>query len=163
MPESAAIPLPPKATATFFYKYSGSSTPEHLERLRVIVQEHEIYLPTLPQLNDPADGRPRLAPLSEDEMSSFLYTMFVHNNPQLSQAELEHHREIIFYNVKRHGTKTLLKDMTEILHRDWKVTASIRCPRAMTTLASGQSTQGTIPVIVWSLRTRDLCSRPRET
>jgi hypothetical protein len=89
MPESAAIRLPPKATATFFYKYSGLSTPEHLERLRVIVQEHEIYLPTLPQLNDPADGRPRLAPLSEDEMSSFLYTMFVQNNPQLSQAELE--------------------------------------------------------------------------
>jgi len=118
MPESAAIPLPPKATATFFYKYSGLSTPEHLERLRVIVQEHEIYLPTLPQLNDPADGRPRLAPLSENEMSSFLYTMFVQNNPQLSQAELEHHREIIFYNVKRHGTKTLFKDMTEILHRE---------------------------------------------
>jgi hypothetical protein len=45
MPESAAIPLPPKATATFFYKYSGLPTPEHLERLRVIVQKHEIYLP----------------------------------------------------------------------------------------------------------------------
>jgi hypothetical protein len=63
---------PSKGDSYFFYKYSGLSTSEHLERLRVIVQEHEIYLPTLPQLNDPADGRPRLAPLSENEMSSFL-------------------------------------------------------------------------------------------
>src|ERR1700683_1473154 len=118
MQESAAIPLPPKATAPFFYKYSGLPTPEHLERLRVIIQEHEIYLPTLPQLNDPADGRPLLASLSEYEMSSFLYTMFVTNNPRLAQAELEHHREVIFYSVKQHGTKTLLRDMTEILHTE---------------------------------------------
>lgn len=118
MQTSVAIPLPPRATAPCFYKYSGLPTPEHLQRLRVIVQEHEIYLPTLPQLNDPADGRPILASLSEYEMSSFLYTMFVKNNPQMSQAELEHHREIIFYNVKRHGTATLLRDLTEILHKE---------------------------------------------
>jgi hypothetical protein len=118
MQKSAAIPLPPRATASFLYKYSGLPTAEYVERLRVIIQEHEIYLPTLPQLNDPADGRPRLTALSEDEMSSFLYTMFVRNNPQLSQAELENHTRIIFYNVKRHGTRTLLRDMTEILHRE---------------------------------------------
>jgi hypothetical protein len=33
-----AIPLPPKASVPLFYKYSSLATPEHLERLRVIVQ-----------------------------------------------------------------------------------------------------------------------------
>ena len=75
MPESAAIPLHPKATAPFFCKYSGLPTPEHLERLRVIVQEHEIYLPTQPQPTLPIEGQ-ALARLSEDEMTSlFLYTI----------------------------------------------------------------------------------------
>ena len=162
MPESAAIPLPPKATATFFYKYSGLSTSEHLERLRVIAQEHEIYLPTLPQLNDPADGRPRLAPLSEDEMSSFLHTMFVQNNPQLSQAELEHHREIIFSNVMRHGRKTLLKDMTEILHRELEGYRVYSISKRHDNLSLWANTLATTLATVWSLQTRDLCLKPRE-
>src|SRR5216683_276521 len=63
-----AIPLPPKATVPLFYKYSSLATHEHLARLRVIIQDHELYLPNLDQLNDPADGRPRLAPLSEEQI-----------------------------------------------------------------------------------------------
>ena len=71
------IPLPLKATVPLFYKYSSLATPEHMERLRIIIQEHELYLPNLDQLNDPADGRPRLARLSEEEMSHFLYQKLV--------------------------------------------------------------------------------------
>src|SRR5260370_41948791 len=97
-----AIPLPPKATVSLFHKYSSLATPEHLERLRVIVQEHELYLPNLDQLNDPADGRPRLAPLSEEEMSSFLYQKLVQRSPHLSPSELAREREVISYNVKLH-------------------------------------------------------------
>ena len=54
-----AIPLPPKATALFFYKYCNLAKPENLERLRVIIQEHELYLPNLDQLNDPATSKNR--------------------------------------------------------------------------------------------------------
>jgi hypothetical protein len=79
-----AIPLPPKATVPLFYKYASLTTPDHLERLRVIIQEHELYLPNLDQLNDPADGRPRLAPLSEEQMGSFLYLKLVQRSPNLS-------------------------------------------------------------------------------
>src|SRR5258707_14982349 len=102
-----AIPLPPKATVPLFYKYSSLATPEHLERLRVIVHEHELYLPNLDQLNDPADGRPRLARLSEEEMSSFLYRKLVQRSPHLSAAELAKEREVIFYNVNLHGIEPL--------------------------------------------------------
>ena len=120
-PESAgAIPLPPKAMVPFFYKYSSLATPDHLNRLRVIIQEHELYLPNLDQLNDPADGRPRLAPLSEGQMVSFLHLKLVQCSPQLSLAELDREREVIFYNVKLHGTAKLQRILTEYLHAELK-------------------------------------------
>lgn len=48
--EEAILPLPPKATVPDFYKYSSLTTPEYLDRLRVIIQEHELYLPNLGKL-----------------------------------------------------------------------------------------------------------------
>ena len=114
------IPLPPKATVPYFYKYSSLATPEQLDRLRVIVQEHELYLPNLDQLNDPADGRPRLATLSEEQMGSFLHRKLVLNNPHLSRQRLANEREVIFYNVKQHGTETLHRILTESLHSELK-------------------------------------------
>jgi len=119
-----AIPLPPKATGPVFYKYSCPATPEHLERLRIIIQEHELFLPNLDQLNDPADGRPRLAPLSEEQMGSFLYLKLVQRSSHLSRVELEREREVIFHNVKLHGTEPLHRILTESLHaelRDYRI------------------------------------------
>jgi hypothetical protein len=113
-----AIPLPPKATVPLFYKYSSLPTPEHVERLRVIIQEHELYLPSLDQLNDPADGRPRLAALSEEQVSFFLCNKLAQRSPHLSSAELEKERAIIFYNVKLHGTEALHRILTESLHSE---------------------------------------------
>jgi hypothetical protein len=115
-----AIPLPPKATVPFFYKYTSLTKPENLERLRVIIQEHELYLPTLDQLNDPADGRPKLAPLTADQLSHFLYQKLAQRSPHLTPAELKKEKEIIFYNVGRHGTKNLSKNLTERLHAELK-------------------------------------------
>ena len=115
-----SISLPTKATVPYFYKYSSLATPEHLNRLRVIIQEHELFLPNLDQLNDPADGRPRLATLSEDQMGSFLYSKFAQLNPHLAQAELEKEREIIFYNVNLHGAEKLHSILAKSLHSELK-------------------------------------------
>jgi Protein of unknown function (DUF2971) len=125
MPKAeGAIPLPPKATVPLFYKYSSLATVEHLDRLRIIIKDHELFLPNLDQLNDPADGRPRIAPLSEEQMGSFLYSKLEERSPHLTRAELEREREIIFYNIKLHGTETLHKSLTEIFHselKDWRI------------------------------------------
>jgi hypothetical protein len=110
------IPLPAKAIVPSLYKYSSLATPEHLDRLRIIVQDHELYLPNLDQLNDPADGRPRLAPLSEEQMGSFLYRKFVQNNPHLTREQLAHELEVIVYNAKLHGPERLHRVLTESLH-----------------------------------------------
>lgn len=114
------IPLPPLSTVPFFYKYSGLTKPENLEWLQVIIQEHELYLPNLEQLNDPVDGRPRLAPLSAEQMSFFLYTKLVERSPHLSTTELEKEKQIIYYNVEHHGTRNLHRILTEILHNELK-------------------------------------------
>lgn len=120
MNHKQAIPLPPKADVPLFYKYSSLAMPIHLERLRTIVQEHELYLPNLDQLNDPADGRPRLVPLSEEEMSRFQYEKLAKRSPHLSRAELEKEKAIIDYNVQLHGTKSLHRMLTEIFHEELK-------------------------------------------
>jgi hypothetical protein len=97
-------PTPTKATGSYFYKYSS---PDHLEWLKVIILEHELYLPSLNQLNDPTDGRPKLAPLSEDQMVSFMFKA----NPTLSRTG----QEMIRCNVRRHGPEVLLRMMSDLL------------------------------------------------
>jgi hypothetical protein len=60
------VPVPAEATGSHFYKYANLEYPE---RLKVIMLDHELYLPSLNQLNDPADGRPKLAPMSADQIA----------------------------------------------------------------------------------------------
>ena len=68
---SEAIPIPVKASGTHFYRYSEFSG-EKQGWLKKIIYEHRLYVPNLSQLNDPADGRPKLAQKSEDQLFSFL-------------------------------------------------------------------------------------------
>jgi len=115
---SKSIPLAPRATLPFFYKYSALANAEQIERLRVIIQNHELYLPSLEQLNDPADGRPRLAPLTVEQMISFLCDKLEERRPDLSAAELERERRIIGYNIPRYPINSLNRILTDGLHKE---------------------------------------------
>ena len=108
-------PIPTGATGSHLYKYSS---PDHLERLKVIILEHELYLPSLSELNDPADGRPKLAPMSVDQMTSFLLKDFVRRHPTWPLAELEKEANVIRYNVQLHGTEALRGIMSELLNAE---------------------------------------------
>jgi hypothetical protein len=110
-----STPTPIKATGSHLYKYSS---PEHLERLKVIILEHELYLPNLAQLNDPADGRPPLAPMSGDQMVSFLRSDFVRRNPGLPLAALEKEAIVIRHNVQKHGPEVLRRIMAKLLNKE---------------------------------------------
>jgi hypothetical protein len=110
-----SIPMPPRATSSHFYKYSS---PDHLERLKTILLEHELYLPNLTQLNDPTDGRPKLAPMSDDQMTSFLCSDLARRNPTLPLAALEHEAMVIRYNVQSHGPEVLRGIMSELLNSE---------------------------------------------
>jgi hypothetical protein len=118
------IPVPTKATVSRLYKYSGLATPEHLKRLRVTIQENELYLPNLTQLNDPSDGRPKLSPLSEEQLGSFLYEKLLQRSPNLTSAAAQEERAVIRFNVKKHGVESLQGILTESLNanlQDYRV------------------------------------------
>jgi hypothetical protein len=106
------IPTPRKATCPLLYKYSSY---EHLERLRLIILGHELYLPNLKQLNDPTDGLPKLAIQSEDQMASFFYEQYIRLHPNLTPHERQMEAEIIRYNVGHHTPGALQPMMVEAL------------------------------------------------
>lgn len=109
------IPLPKRATGSHLYRYSSA---EHLDRLKPIILDHELYLPSLTQLNDPADGRPKLKPMSEEQMFSFLYEDVVRRNPFLTGSALEKEAAIIRYNIRFHGTEMLQQIMASLLNNE---------------------------------------------
>jgi hypothetical protein len=110
-----SVPIPAKATCSHFYRYSSA---DHPEWLKEIILKHELYLPSLTELNDPADGRPKLARMSEDEMARFLISGVVERNPTLPLASLENEAAIIRYNVRLHGTEVLSEQMSELLNSE---------------------------------------------
>src|SRR5260370_29749616 len=109
------VPIPAKATGSHFYRYSSA---DHLEWLKEIILKLELYLPSLTELNDPADGRPKLARMAEDEMAWFLISGVVERNPTLPLASLENEAAIIHYNVRLHGTEVLSGQMSELLNSE---------------------------------------------
>ena len=110
-----AVPTPIKATGSHFYRYASA---DHLKWLKEIILKHELYLPSLSELNDPADGRPKLAPMSEEKMAWFLISGVVERNPTLPLATLEHEAAVIRYNVRHHGTEVLLGQMSKLLNSE---------------------------------------------
>ncbi len=104
---------PNRPTVSHFYKYSSA---EHLERLESIIIRHELYFPTIPQLNDPADGKPKLAKCSLDQIANFLLAKFIDNNPGLSPQDYEREANVIADNAPRFRTDALLKMMAGSLN-----------------------------------------------
>jgi hypothetical protein len=104
------VPSPVKASGSHFYRYSSL---EHPEWLKKIILEHELYVPSVGQLNDPADGRPLLAPLSEEKMFDFLYP----RNPTLTLGAQQNEIKLLRYNIHLHGPEVLQRKMTGMLNR----------------------------------------------
>lgn len=63
-------PAPPVPTKEEFYRYASPAHPEWLERL---LHSNEIYVPTIAELNDPADAKPSFAVLPAAEIVEFLW------------------------------------------------------------------------------------------
>src|SRR5258708_27812162 len=109
------VPTPAKATGSHFYRYSST---DHLEWLKEIILKHELYLPILNELNDPAYGCSKLGSLSEEPMICFLLSGVVQRTPTWSLEKLEHEAAVIRYNVRLHGTEVLLRQMSELLNSE---------------------------------------------
>jgi hypothetical protein len=79
-----AIKLPVLATGPHFYKYGT-----RVDWLENIILKHELFFPELKDMHDPADGKPKLAPTTEDELATVLHKYHVLKYPQLSLAARE--------------------------------------------------------------------------
>jgi hypothetical protein len=80
---------PTKASGSHFYRYQSA---ERLERLKPIVLEHLLYVPSVAQLNDPADCRPKIKPMLVEEMVTFLKNDYIMRNPVLALDLLPNRR-----------------------------------------------------------------------
>jgi hypothetical protein len=99
-----------RATGTHFYKYSAFLG-ERREWLKDTILNHRFYAPTLTQLADPSDGRPKLAAQTEDKLFAFLYSSrsgVLGRNPRMSVEEQIKHGTILDVNIKKHGVERLM-------------------------------------------------------
>src|SRR5258705_10856851 len=111
------LPKPQKSTATHFYKYADA---DHLEWLQDILLKHEIYLPTLSQLNDDNDGLPHLKIQTDDELTDFLIDKFVLGHPDMTPQQLRKEESIIRFHVRTFGSTTLHPQVVQLLDERFK-------------------------------------------
>jgi hypothetical protein len=123
---AAALPAPIKATGPHFYKYSAV-TGERCEWLKDIILNHRIYVPNLTQLNDPADGRPKFAPKSEDELYALLYSSHsgvLGRNPKMPVEEQIKEGLILDVNLRRYGKDWAMQECIKLFYKEmdpWRV------------------------------------------
>jgi hypothetical protein len=117
------LQIPDQATDAHFYKYAEFADKKQ-ERLKEILLEHKLYLPTLDQLNDPADGRPKLAAVSEEKLFTFLYQIRQSKNPRMSPEQQKYERRVLEHNLKLHGKEVIARELSKSLNNelnDWKI------------------------------------------
>jgi hypothetical protein len=104
---------PAKATGSHFYRYQSA---EHLDRLKTTVLEHELYVPSVAQLNDPTDCRPKIAPMSKEEMVTFLRNDYIRRNPVVALDLLQKHESTIRMSIDLHGLDWFMRETSKILN-----------------------------------------------
>lgn len=105
---------PTKAGGTHFYKYQSA---EHLEWLKPIILDHQLYVPSVGQLNDPADCRPRIKPMSEDEQVTFLKKNdYLRRHPVVALDDLREYESGIRKVIEIEGLEWFQRKESEILN-----------------------------------------------
>lgn len=117
---AVTIPAPRKATGSHFYRYSRLQSGENLEWLKTILLKHELYLPSLTELNDPSDGRPKLASLSIPQLVSFLQDDWCKRHPNATDAEKEESKQVLLYNLPRFGNGWCIEKLSQSLNEQLK-------------------------------------------
>jgi hypothetical protein len=104
---------PTKASGSHFYKYQSA---EHLDRLKPIIQEDLLYLPSVAQLNDPTDCRPKIKPMVVEEMVTFLKNDYIRRNPVLALDLLQEHELRIRTDIQTRGLHWFQQELSKILN-----------------------------------------------
>ena len=104
---------PTKATGSHFYRYQSA---QRLDRLKPIILEHQLYLPSVAQLNDPTDCRPKIRAMSDEAMLTFLRNDYVRRNPILALDLLQEHESRIRTSIQTQGLEWFQRQLSMILN-----------------------------------------------
>jgi hypothetical protein len=104
---------PIKATGSHFYRYQS---PEHLDRLKPIILEHLLYVPNVAQLNDPTDCRPKIKPMSVDEMVRFLKNDYIQRTHVMELDLLQEYESRIREVIQTQGLEWFQRELSRILN-----------------------------------------------
>src|SRR3954462_1238268 len=124
---AAGPPIPQKASGSHFYKYGSLAEPQQLDWLKTIILGHQVYAPSLKELKDPADGKPRLAQLTQDKIFEVLCTGhsgFLERPPNLPIEAQILETARIDIGIRTYGPELLLPNRSAALIeavKDWKV------------------------------------------
>lgn len=105
---------PTRPTVSHFYRYKG---PERLDWLEPIILRHEIYIPSVAQLNDPLDCRPKIAPMSEEELVTFLKNDYVRRSPIIALDLLAQHEQRVREGIKTRGLDWHMQELRDSIYR----------------------------------------------
>jgi hypothetical protein len=120
---TTTLPIPAPATDAHFYKYAEFADQKQ-EWLKEIILGHQLYLPTLDQLNDPADGRPKLAAISEEKLFNFFYHIRLSQNPNMTLEQQVNEGQVLNYNLKLRGPEYFTRGLSKSLNNelnDWRI------------------------------------------
>jgi hypothetical protein len=78
--------------------------------------EHLLYLPTVAQLNDPTDCRPKIKPMSDEGMVTFLGNDYVRRNPVLALDLLQEHELRIRTSIQTQDLDWFQRELSKILN-----------------------------------------------
>ncbi len=104
---------PTKASGSHFYKYQRPD----LDRLKPIILEHMLYLPTAAQMIaiDPAECRPKIKDMYTEEMVTFLKNDYIRRHPVLALDCLHEHESKMRSQIRILGLDWFQAEMVKIL------------------------------------------------
>jgi len=104
---------PTRPTVSHFYKYKSA---ENLEWLKPLLTKNELYIPSVAQLNDPIDCRPKITPMSDEQMLTFLRNDYIRRNPVLALDLLQQHEQNIRTSIQKLGLSWFNSELSKILN-----------------------------------------------
>ncbi len=104
---------PTKASGSHFYRYQSA---ERLDRLKSVILEHLLYVPSVAQLNDPTDCRPKIKRMPEEEMVRFLRDDYIGRNPVLALDLLQEHESKIRASIQTLGLEWFQRELSKIIN-----------------------------------------------
>jgi hypothetical protein len=83
-PMNPPLPQAQRWSGPHLYKYGSK-----VDWLEDLILHHRLYIPTVSQMNDPNDSRPRLRKLDRRELARFLVANNIKKHPELAAARPE--------------------------------------------------------------------------